>query len=174
MDNITDLLDKVEVKIKLESKKRIFENEAELKSSDLKEPQDPEEFTRSFLIDEILFNILRIELIGRNRKFDTPTGERKVDYALKYAERKFLIEAKAINKDLYEKSKDGAVNQIKGAFTLADVKLNYNFGIATDGLIWIFINDERKIIDELDLREDFQKIKSYLIEKKPIPKKTER
>jgi len=168
-EKVSILIAEVKNKIRFDSLKRIFEGGDELRSNDLKEPQDPEEFTRSFLIDKILFDILNVNLTARNRKFITPRSRRKVDYALKYEKTNFLIEAKPINKDLYEKSPDGAVNQIKGAFTLAEAKENYEFGIATDGLKWIFINSNREIIDELEVSIDFEKIKSYLKIKKPIP-----
>lgn len=157
-------------KLTLEGYNRVFEQNNELKTIDLKEPQDPEEFTRSFLIDKILFDILNVNLIGRNRKFYGPKGERKVDYAINFEKNKFLIEAKSLNSDLYEKSPNGAVNQIDGLFLLGIVQKDYNFGIATDGLKWIFINQKGKF-DELDIRVDFDKIKRYIVGEEKIPRK---
>ena len=140
-------------------------------TNDIAERQDPEEFTRSFLIDKILFNVLEVYLIGRNRKFDTPEGERKVDYAVRYKEFQVLIEAKPINADLESKSRDGAVNQIVGAFRLVEVEHEYNYGIATDGLIWIFINKERETIAKYDIRHNFGDIRKYLLGEVRLAKK---
>lgn len=141
-EQIESLLKDLQNKLKLEGIKRVFEEGYELRTADLNEPQDPEEFTRSFLIDKILFDLLNVNLIGRNRKFYGPKGERKVDYAVSFEKSKILIEAKPINANLYDKSPHGVANQIKGVFTLGVVQKDYKFGIATDGLKWIFINEK--------------------------------
>lgn len=150
-------------RLTLEGRKRVFEDGKEVTTRDITEPQDPEEFTRSFLINRILFEAIKVKLIGTNRKFRTPEGERKVDYAIGRRPTKILIEAKPINADLKARSKEGAVNQISGIFTLAEVNSNFSFGIATDGLHWIFIGKSGEIIDELDIRKDAYVIKKYLL-----------
>lgn len=160
---IDSLLKDIKNKLKLEGYKRVFEEERELKSTDLKERQAAEEFTRGFLIDKILFDFLKVDLVARDRTFSGYKGDRRVDYDIRFGILRILIEAKPINAELKIKSRDSAVNQIKGIFTLAEVKENYDFGIATNGLKWIFINKKGKIIDELDLLEDTNKIKNYII-----------
>jgi hypothetical protein len=171
MTEIEELLGEIRSRLTLEGKKRVFQDRRELTTDDVKERQDPEEFTRSFLIDRILFDILKVELIGRNRKFQTPEGERKVDYAVRSGDLKILIEAKPINSDLEIKSRDGAVNQISGVFRLVEVEEEFDYGVATDGILWIFINKERKIIAKLDIRQNFGRIKNYMLGEERLAKK---
>lgn len=159
---VRKLLENVKQKLTLEGRKRVFEEMQELKATDLKEIQDPEEFTRGFLIDKLLFDFFSVTLIGRNRKFKTPKGERKVDYAVS-SQQKFLIEAKPINADLTAKHKDSALSQIQGLFTLAEVREDYAFGVATDGIVWIFVSKKGDIIDELHIERDYEQIKRYVV-----------
>lgn len=167
--SIDILLEDVKKKLTITGAKNVFEDGNELKAEDMINPQDPEEFTRNFIIDKII-GFLNIELIGTNIKFKTPKRDRKVDYGLKSNNVQLLLEAKAINKDLFQKGPEGAVNQIKGIFTLVEAKDNYNFGIASDGLKWIFINNQREEVDELNLITDYEKIKAYLKIRRPIPR----
>lgn len=94
-----------------------------------------------------------------------------VDYAVKYEKTKILLEAKPINANLYDKSPHGAVNQIIGVFRLAEARDKFDFGIATDGLKWVFISYEGQS-EEYDLRENFNQIKRRIIgEEKILQKK---
>lgn len=176
MENqISIIISDLKNKLTLEGQNRIFSNNLELRPEDiLKEyRQDQEEFTRCFIIDRVLFEFLKVILAGKNRKFKTPKGERKVDYAISSNNVNILIEAKPLNASDWklkdESNSDSAVSQIKGVFLLAEVQRQYSFGIATDGFRWIFINNKREIIKEIDIRTDFEKIKSYLKIRKPIP-----
>lgn len=170
-EQIEQILKNVQDKLTLEGKKRVFEENKELKSSDLRKWQNPEDFTREYLIDKILFDILKVKKTAP-KKFLTDDGTpREVDYAIEYENNRILIEVKPINADLYDKSSQGAVNQIKGVFRLGKARDNYNFGIATDGLKWVFINKEGEITDELDVRENFNKIKGYIIGEEKITQK---
>jgi len=72
-----------------------------------------------------------------------------------------LIEAKPINADLYDKSPNGGVNQIKGVFKLAEARDKFDFGIATDGLKWVFISKEGNH-EEFDIRKDFDEIRKRI------------
>lgn len=171
MPEIADIISDIQTRLTLEGKKRVFENRRELGTSDIRERQDPEEFTRSFLIDKVLFDICKLDLIGRNRKFQTPEGERKVDYAVKHGDLKILIEAKPIHADLEIKTKDGAANQIIGVFRLVEVEKEFDFGIATDGISWIFISKERQIINKFDITQDFDRIKRYILGQERVAKK---
>jgi len=174
-DIVNQLIENVKSKIILKSKKRIFEDGYELDTNDLVEPQDPEEFTKIFLIEKIL-DIFNLNISGRNRKFKIPKKrERKVDYSVTSEKLNILIEAKPINASYWklrdEKNPESAVSQIKDIFLLAEGQKQFNFGIATDGLKWIFINNEGIEIDSLDISENFDRIKAYMTYKKPIPKK---
>jgi hypothetical protein len=85
----------------------------------------------------------------------------------------FLVEAKPLNADL-EKGKDNGVNQIKGLFKLAEVKENYDFGVATDGLRWIFVDKNGELVSDLGLEEQFEQIKDFLVSReKVVSPKTE-
>jgi len=169
-EEITKLLNIVQNKLTLEGRKRVFEEGKELKSGDLLEWLDPEEFTRQYLIDVILYDFLKLENTGP-KNFKTTDGTRKVDYAVKHEKSQMLIEAKPINADLYDKSSDGAINQIKGIFRLAEAKDKYDFGVATNGLKWVFISSESQIIAELGLSSNFNQIESYMKIRKHIPKR---
>lgn len=164
------LIDLIQNKLTLEGKKRVFEQNKELKSNDLKDWQDPEEFTREFLIDKILYDIFKVERTGPKNFRTSDETPRKVDYAVKYNEHRMLLEAKPINADLYEKSPRGAVNQIKGIFRLGEARDKYDFGIATDGLKWVFINKKRDVTDELTLEEDFSRIKRLILGEEKVTK----
>ena len=48
-EEIKEIIKNIQEKITIEGKKRVFEDDKELKSDDLKQWQDPEEFTRDFL-----------------------------------------------------------------------------------------------------------------------------
>ncbi len=164
------IFDELIKKLTLEGRTRVFQDERELTAKDIIEQQDPEEFTRGFLIDKVLFDIIGLDLIGRNRKFETPDGVRKVDYAVNYLDSKILIEAKPINADLEAKIKDSAVNQVSGVFRLFEVQEEYDYGIATDGIKWIFIDKEREIFAKYELRKNFQEIKGFLTGTKKLVK----
>ncbi len=172
-DEIKDILKNIQSKLTIEGKKRIFEDGKELKYEDLKQRQNPEEFTREFLIDKILFDILKTERTGP-KNFDTTDGTpRMVDYAVKFEKTKILIEAKPINANLYDKSSNAAVNQIIGVFRLAEARDKFDFGIATDGLKWVFISNEGNS-EEYDIRKDFNEIKKRIKgEEKILQKKME-
>jgi len=165
--NIVDYLIKdIKERLTLDGKNKVFNEGKELRSEFMKERAEAEAFTREFLIDRI-FNSLKLEKLPE-KSFETPSGYRSVDCGIKSKERMFLVEAKPLNADLFEKSKAGGINQIKGLFKLAEVKENYNFGVATDGLRWVFIDRKGKIVDELRLEENFEKIKEFLAGKERV------
>jgi hypothetical protein len=131
---INDLIEKLKEKLTLDGRNRVFEDGYKLSSEFIIEKSDPEAFTKEFLIDTI-FRRLGLEKLPE-KHFRGIRGEmRKVDYLLKNSKgTTFVAEAKPLNSDLFEKGPNGAVNQIKGLFRLAEVKEKYQFGIATDGL----------------------------------------
>lgn len=131
--NIVDTLIKdIKKRLTFDGKNRVFYEGKELRSEFMNEEAEPEAFTREFLIDKI-FSALELEKLPE-KKIEDSRGLRSVDYRIKSKERMFLVEAKPLNADLFEKSREGGVNQIKGLFKLAEVKENYDFGIATNGL----------------------------------------
>lgn len=170
--NIVDTLIKdIKERLTFDGKNRVFNGGKELRSDFMKERAEPEAFTREFLIDKI-FSALELEKLSE-KQFDIPGSHRSVDYLIKSSRGNFLVEAKPLNADL-EKGKDSGVNQIKGLFKLVEVKENYNFGVATNGLRWVFIDKNKEIVSDLKLEDDFEQIKEFLIGKeKVVSPKTE-
>ncbi|MCW3134805.1 MAG: Eco57I restriction-modification methylase domain-containing protein [Methanophagales archaeon] len=166
-ENIVDnLIKDIKERLTLDGKNKVFEEGMELRSEFMKEKAEPEAFTKEFLIDKIL-DTLGLKKLPE-KSFETPSGYRSVDYRIKSKERTFLIEAKPLNANLFEKSKAGGINQIKGLFKLVEVKENYDFGVATDGLRRIFIDRSGRIVDDLRLEENFEKIKDFLAGKERV------
>ncbi|HUV02587.1 MAG TPA: DNA methyltransferase [Desulfobacteria bacterium] len=174
-DELATILDSLIADIKgrltFDGRNRVFNEGKELHSDFMKETADPEAFTREFLLDKI-FSALELDKLPE-KHFDIPGSRRSVDYKIRSPRGMFLVEAKALNADL-EKGKDSGVNQIKGLFKLAEVQKNYEFGVATDGLRWIFIDKNEEIVSDLRLEDDFEQIKEFLIGKeKVVSPKTE-
>jgi len=166
-EEINKLIENLKEHLTLDGKERVFEKNLPLQSSYLIEKSDPEAVTKTLLIEPIIekLNLGKLPEIH----FKSIEKLRRVDYRLKNEENiLFLVEAKPLNSDLFEKSPSGAVNQIKGLFTLAEVKENYQFGIATDGILWIFIDKNAKIIYKLSIKENFEHIKELLIGKEEV------
>jgi len=169
---VDDLIKDIKERLTLDGKNRVFYEGKELRSEFMNEEAEPEAFTREFLIDKI-FSALELEKLPE-KKIEDSRGLRSVDYRIKSKRGMFLVEAKPLNADLFEKSRDGGVNQIKGLFKLAEVQKNYDFGVATNGLRWVFIDRTGKIVDDLRLEADFAQIKEFLVGKeKVVSPKTE-
>jgi hypothetical protein len=162
---VDNLLKDIKKRLTLDGKNRVFKEGKELRSEFMKERAEPEAFTREFLIDKI-FSALELEKLPE-KYFEDAHGYRKVDYRIKSPRGIFLVEAKPLNADL-ERGKDSGVNQIKGLFTLAEVKENYDFGAATDGLRWIFIDKNKELVNDLKLADNFKEIKNFLIGKEKV------
>ncbi len=165
-NSVDNLITDIKERLTLDGKNKVFEEGMELCSEFMKEKAEPEAFIKEFLIDKIL-DALGLEKLPE-KSFETPSGYRSVDYRIKSKGRMFLVEAKPLNADLFEKSKSGGINQIKGLFKLVEVKENYDFGVATDGLRWIFIDKSGKIVNDLRLKENFEKIKEFLAGKERV------
>ncbi|RZN40365.1 MAG: hypothetical protein EFT35_03020 [Methanophagales archaeon ANME-1-THS] len=165
------LIRDIKERLTLDGKNRVFNEGRELIPEFMKEPAEAEAFTREFLLDKI-FSALELEKLPE-KSFDIPGGHRSVDYRIKSTRGMFLVEAKPLNADL-EKGRDSGINQIKGLFKLAEVKENYDFGIATNGLRWIFIDKNEEIVSDLRLEKQFARIKEFLVGKeKVVSPKTE-
>jgi hypothetical protein len=165
-ENIVDnLIKDIKERLTLDGRNRVFNEGKELRSEFMKEPAEAEAFTREFLIDKI-FSALELEKLPE-KSFDIPGGHRSVDYRIKSRRGMFLVEAKPLNADL-EKGRDSGINQIKGLFKLGEVQKNYDFGVATDGLRWIFIDKNEEIVSDLRLEEHFERIKEFLVGKEKV------
>ena len=169
---INGLINEIWEKLTPDGRNNVRDQNKPLKSVDLKEQSDPEAFTKHFLIEKIL-DLLNLEILPE-KQFYIWGKRRSVDYILKNPkDAKFLMEAKPINADLFAKDESGAVNQIKGLFQHAKAKEEHDFGIATDGLRWVFINKEGEVTDDFSISKDFQQIKELLTGKQPIAKISE-
>src|SRR5271157_5317400 len=137
--DINESINELKSLLTLDGKQRVFEQNQELNSTFLIENADPEAVTKSIFIEPIIRDLGLKKLPEKH--FQLPQDRmRKVDYRLKNDKNlSFLVEAKALNANLFDESGGGAVNQIKELFMLATVKENYEFGIATDGIKWVFI-----------------------------------
>ncbi|NYZ75546.1 N-6 DNA methylase, partial [Candidatus Micrarchaeota archaeon] len=166
--DVEKFIDNLKTNLNLDGRKRVFEDGEVLQSSHLIEKADPEAVTKEFII-EPLARKLNLEKLPE-KHFQGIRGEqRKVDYRLRNNKKlSFLLEAKPVNTDLFDKSPDGGVNQIKGLFRLAEVKEGYEFGIATDGIQWIFIDKSARIAYHLSITKDFSKIKEILTGEKEV------
>jgi adenine-specific DNA-methyltransferase len=170
-DFVDTLIKDVKERLTLDGKNRVFNEGGKLRPDFMKEPAEAEAFTREFVIDKI-FTALDLEKLPE-KSFDTPGSHRSVDYLIKSDRGKFLVEAKPLNADLI-KGKDSGVNQIQGLFRLVEVKDNYNFGVATNGLRWIFVDKNGEIVSDLQLEMQFDQIKDFLVGKeKVVSPKTE-
>jgi len=171
-NTVDDLIRDIKERLTLDGKNRVFEEGKELSSEFMKEKAEPEAFTKEFLIDKIL-DPLELEKLPE-KSFETPKGHRSVDYRIKGKTGMFLVEAKPLNANLFDKSRDGSVNQIKGLFRLAEVKEHYDFGVATDGLRWVFIDKNKEVVSDLNLETNYEQIHEFLVGKeKVISPKTE-
>ncbi|MHC1565505.1 MAG: hypothetical protein ACXQS6_04200 [Candidatus Syntropharchaeales archaeon] len=102
---IKAFIDEVWYKLTSDGRSDVRDHNKPLRSVNLKEQSDPEAFTRYFLIEKIL-DLLNLEILPE-KQFRTVKAKRKVDYRVKNQDQMFLIEAKPINVDLYEKDEEG-------------------------------------------------------------------
>ncbi len=167
LGDIERILTNAKQKVKVDKRELIFSRKKRLSSEDLKTPQDPEEFTKKNVIEKV-FDIIGVDYSLGERRFRIPGGTRKADYEISYRGLKFLVEAKAIGDDLWKRAKDGAVNQVKELFLLQEARENYSFGVATDGLRWVFISNAGEFVAEYDLVKDFAAIENSLTGKSAV------
>jgi hypothetical protein len=161
---IEDTLDQ----LTLEGKSKVKEQDKKINSGDTRSDTEPEPFTEDNLIRPV-FRLLDLEA-RREKKFQWGDKSRAVDYELENGDGdKFLLEAKKINSNLTSNRSGAAVEQIKQVLQLSEVKQNYEFGIATDGLTWIIINKEGEEVDQLNLEKDIFRLRELLQgERKPV------
>lgn len=160
---VKDILKQFKEGLTLDGRNKVFQNSCALTGADLKDHQNPEEYTKYRLIEPILQH-LECKIDNKERHFEALSKHsRNVDYTITTKDgTRYIIEAKAFNADLFEKNVGGAVNQILDALKLVDVVKEFQFGIATDGQRWVFYNNERKQIANLTIESDFETITNIL------------
>ncbi len=162
MVNIEDLLSSFKDSLTMDGRARVFEQGKALSADDLQAEAKPEDVTVAELIRPILQEH-GVEMIPE-KKFTGIQGERRyADYELHIDDRKMLLEAKALNTPLDDRTQTDAVDQIQGLFKLAEVRDKYEFGIATDGVNWIIIDSEARIVYKFDIREDYDRFKEVIL-----------
>ena len=167
LEDVRRILTNAKKKVKIDRRAPIFSRKKRLSSEDLKTPQDPEEFTKKNIIEKV-FDLLGVDYSLGERRFRVPGGMRKADYGPSYGGLKFLVEVKPIGDDLWKRAKDGAVNQVKELFLLQEARENYSFGVATDGLRWVFISNSGDFVAECDLVKDFAAIENFITGKSAV------
>lgn len=161
---VEDQLDEFKKGLKIGDRERVVENEVVLDIDHILEEVDPEPYTVRKLVEPIL-DQFDIEKLDEKRFRDIKGDIRKADLLLKDEKgRKVILEAKKANEPLENK----CIDQAKNLFRLADVKEEYEFGIATDGFRWVITDENRKIVHDLDIREDFGKLKEVLTGKEEV------
>jgi len=130
-------------------------------SKDLKDEQEPEEFARQYFIEPL------IEFLGYETVSETvlpsPLGRKKPDYTIRSKDQKliFYVEAESFNTDL--RAEGRGVSQVDSWLLSRASKTNY--GIATDGFLWIVrkfdpASAKSKDFLKIDLRRVFLKMLS--------------
>lgn len=130
-------------------------------SKDLVDSQEPEEFAKQQLI-EPLINFLGYEIISET-VLASPAGKKKPDYTIRSKDQKvlFYVEAEPFNTDL--RADGRGISQVDSWLISKAAKSDY--GIATDGLLWIVrkfdaASAKSKDFLTVDLRPIFLKLLS--------------
>lgn len=159
--SLEPILDDFRKGLTLDGAKRVFEDSMELVSEHLLHRAKPEEYTKIRVIRPLL-ELLGCKLDDAERIFVGPRGiKREIDYTFtSKAGLRYFLEAKAMNADLFADKPDSGVNQTLDALKLHDVVKEFDFGIASDGIRWVLINTDRKIVADIDVREDMGTLRS--------------
>jgi hypothetical protein len=134
--------------------------QASYSSKDLKDQQEPEEFTKQFVI------IPLIEFLGYDTRvgetqLPTPFGIKSPDYKIKPKNQDnplFFVEAEPFNTDL--NARGHGISQVNDWLLSKASKTLY--GIATDGFLWVLVKFEEasskgRPIHTVDLRPVFSR-----------------
>lgn len=158
--SIHSIVDDFKKGLNLNGLNSVFEFNKELTSEDLIYKAKPEEYTKIRLIRPIL-ELLECDLDDAERIFEGPRKlKREVDYTFtSKAGLRYILEAKPLNADLFADNPQGGVNQVLDALKLHDVVKEFDFGIASDGFRWVFINSDRKIVANLDVNENLDTLR---------------
>ena len=167
-NEIKQILIKAKEKLTMDGRKAVFEDGKELKSEHMHNPGKPETFTKNNIIRPV-FKTFGIELKDGEMRFKIPGSYNYVDLVSKYGTIIFPIQAKPMGQNLYKKSDDGAVQQIKYGYENTDFYKKYKNGaIATDGINYIIINREGMVVEEFDINTDSSKLKKLVTGKTTI------
>lgn len=176
--DIEEIFEEFKGKLSHNGRARVFEDESVLKSEYLEEASKPEQATLENIIEKVLELANVSDKVGERKfrliEFDEDKGvkerNRWVDIKGETLDgRKFLLAAKKYNQDLEKDKKDAAVNQISELFeNNKDVYAKYDFGIATNGRKWIFIDRSGNKAAELDIFNDFREVRKYVLGKRRI------
>lgn len=158
VSEIEAIIDDFRKGLTFDGRKRVFEDGKKLQSEYIIEDFDPEPYTIDKLIEPIVKK-LGLEKTTQKRFKGIRGDIRKVDCVLTTRTgMKILVEVKPVNTNLFEKSSHGAFSQIAGVFRLAEVQEKYAFGIATDGIKWVFIDKDSKLTHQLNVIDQFKQI----------------
>jgi len=146
---------------------RVFSERRELSSDDLSPRMDPEPYTVDKLIVRI-FESFGCAKTGRETHIGLSANHtRKADLSFINKDGKmFIVEAKPLNADLFQKTDSGGVNQVDQIMRLRETE-EYAYGIATDGRIWVLIDGQRNQ-NIFDIDTDYEGLKAILSESRPI------
>ena len=162
------LIEDVKMKLTPEGRKRVFKDVVRLSTEHMIETANPKAFTKEYLI-EVVFKKFKIAFQKGNYYVDTTGRKIKVDYHLTNSRGDtFLAQAKPMNFYLYVSGPDGAVNKIRRMFRIAEVRDKFKFGIATNGIDWVFIDKKGKVYSDVSILRNPRKIKDFLKGKKVV------
>jgi methylase of polypeptide subunit release factors len=166
--NPEGLLEQLKEKMTLDGRKRVFEDGEELSSDHLKTSAKPEDVTVDNLIRPLL-DEHNIEMTPQRKIEAGKNDYRWADFGLETTSgEKILLEAKPLNQDLEDISGRSALEQIQGLFRYVEARQTYSFGIATDGSRWIVVDNETRVVYDIDIREDYDTLKQVLSDQKTV------
>lgn len=128
----------------------ILNDKRVLKTEDTKPNQKPEDYTKRIIVRPLLRILGYSDTdFGRETEQDLDISQRWADYELIIGNDSVLVEAEPLNKDL--RSKNSGIAQVKEWILNKQTKTD--FGIATDGFLWIMVKFDRNsmAIKELKL-----------------------
>ena len=155
----------------------VIEKGRELEGRHIKIESKPEEYTKNKLVVPIL-TLLDLKIEGVESKVTMPNRKKTpayLDYTVVNREGTHMfIEVKSYGAKLYSDNYDSGVNQVKTRFGITDVHQNYQFGVATDGVKFIILTNEKKVVADYNVLTHLQEIKDILNEvviKQPVDQK---
>ena len=134
--------------------------QASYSSKDLKDQQEPEEFTKQFVIRPLIEFLGYDTRVGETQ-LPTPFGMKSPDYKIKPKNQDnplFFVEAEPFNTDL--NTRGHGISQVNDWLLSKASKTLY--GIATDGFLWVLVKFEEasskaRPIHAVDLRPVFSR-----------------
>jgi len=131
---VRDLREKLRTDDRLEEILNSREGKEVLKTADSKERAQPEPLTQNVVIEKLLKELELNDFTPESSGYSDERGL-QADYSMKIDSERLLFEAEPLNKDL-ERSNVG-LSQVRDWLQIK--QMESNFGIATNGLRWVFI-----------------------------------